>query len=54
MDYIAFKPIGIIYSQHVEPEKTPIQPVYAEGCEGKIKVYQEYAEGLKDLSGFVY
>ncbi len=52
MDQINYKPIGIIYSPHKESEKTPIQPVYAQGIKGRVEVYPEYVEGLKDLEGF--
>lgn len=49
---IVFVPIGIIHSQHVRPEDTPIQPVYAAGCPGTALLFPEYAEGLKDIDGF--
>jgi len=52
MEQMTYSPIGIIHSPHKEPEKTPIQPVYAQGITGKIEVYPEYVEGLKDLEGF--
>lgn len=46
------QPIGVIHSEHTVPEKTPIQPIYAAGCEGTVDVFPEYAEGLKDLETF--
>lgn len=49
---IAYAPIGVIRSGHTEPEKTPIQPVYSEGCEGRAEVFPEFAAGLRDLEGF--
>lgn len=49
---IEHRPIGVIYSEHTAAEKTPIQPVYAKGCKGRVEVYPEFAEGLKDLGGF--
>lgn len=49
---IRCKPIGVIHSEHMIPEETPIQPVYAKGCKGRVEVFPEYAEGLKDLDGF--
>lgn len=49
---IEFTPIGIIRSEHICAERTPIQPVYARGCEGRVEVRQEFAEGLLDLDGF--
>ncbi len=49
---LAFTPIGVIRSGHTEADDTPIQPVFAEGCAGRVEVLSEYAEGLKDLAGF--
>jgi len=46
------KPIGIIRSEHREPGKTPIQPVYCPECEGRVIVAPEYTEGLADIEGF--
>lgn len=39
---IAFKSIGVILSEHVAAERTPIRPAYARGCQGK-------AEGSRKL-----
>ena len=52
MDEIKYKPIGIIHSPFKEPKGTPIQPAAAKGIEGKVEVFPEYAEGLKDVEGF--
>ncbi|MCU0577820.1 MAG: tRNA (N6-threonylcarbamoyladenosine(37)-N6)-methyltransferase TrmO [Desulfobacterota bacterium] len=49
---LTYAPIGIIRSPHTDPERTPIQPVYAQGCPGRAEVMPQYAEGLKDLDGF--
>lgn len=49
---IIYRPIGIIHSEHTVAEKTPIQPVYAEGCKGYAEVFPDFTEGLKDLEGF--
>jgi len=49
---IVYKPIGVIRSGHTNPEETPIQPVYAEGCQGQAEVFPEFAAGLYDLEGF--
>lgn len=49
---ITYQAIGIIYSEHTVVENTPIQPVYARGCKGRIEVFPEFAEGLRDLEGF--
>jgi len=44
--------IGIIHSEHSDASKTPIQPVFAKGCRGRIEVFPEFTEGLKDIEGF--
>lgn len=49
---IHFKPIGIIHSPFKQPEGTPIQPQSGRDVEGEVEIFQEYAEGLKDLDGF--
>lgn len=49
---ITYEPIGVIRSCHTDPGKTPIQPVYAMGCEGRAEVRPEFAAGLRDLEGF--
>lgn len=52
MQKLTYRPIGIIHSEHTVAEKTPIQPVYAQGCKGQVEVFTEFAEGLEDLEGF--
>ena len=52
MQELTYRPIGIIHSEHTVAEKTPIQPVYAQGSKGQVEVFTEFAEGLKDLEGF--
>lgn len=52
MNEIKYKPIGVIHSPFKEPKGTPIQPAGAKGVEGTVKVFPEYAEGLKDVEGF--
>jgi len=49
---LSYSPIGVIHSEHVAAEKTPIQPVYAVGCKGWAEVFPEFADGLRDLDGF--
>jgi tRNA (adenine37-N6)-methyltransferase len=49
---ITYKPIGVIHSEHVVQNRTPIQPAYASGCKGCVEVFPEWAEGLRDLEGF--
>ncbi len=49
---IIFKPIGIIHSEHKNPKETPIQPVFATDCTGRVEIFTEYQEGLLDIEGF--
>jgi tRNA (adenine37-N6)-methyltransferase len=49
---ITYKSIGVIRSEHVAQDQTPIQPAYASGCMGQVEVFPEFAEGLRDLEGF--
>jgi tRNA (adenine37-N6)-methyltransferase len=49
-----YKAIGVIHSEHTIAEKTPIQPVYAKGCKGQVELFPEFAEGLRDLEGFLH
>jgi len=49
---IEYEPIGIIHSSFRSPEGMPIQPAGAEGITGTVEVFDEFAEGLKDLDGF--
>ncbi len=52
MERLTLEPIGIIHSEHREPGQTPIQPVCAEGSQGRVEVFSEFAEGLDDVEGF--
>ncbi|MCD4770772.1 MAG: tRNA (N6-threonylcarbamoyladenosine(37)-N6)-methyltransferase TrmO [Bacteroidales bacterium] len=52
MNKIEYIQIGIINSPFKEPKGTPIQPIAAQGIDGTVEVFQEYAEGLKDIDGF--
>lgn len=49
---ITYNPIGVIRSEHVAVQETPIQPTYAKGCKGRAEIFPEFAEGLRDLDGF--
>ena len=46
-----FNPIGIIYSEHKEEQKTPIQPIFAKECEGYIEINKEFEEAYTKLWG---
>jgi len=52
MEEICYRPIGIIYSPFKDPKGVPIQPIFAKDIDGKIEIFPEYKEGLKDLDGF--
>lgn len=45
-------PIGIIHTPHARPEETPIQPVFAEGVQGRAEIFPDHSDGLQDLDGF--
>ena len=46
------KPIGKIHTPHKTKEECPIQPFYSSDAEGKIEIFKEYADGLKDIETF--
>ena len=49
---VTYRPIGVIRSPYTVASETPIQPVYAEGTEGRAEILPEFADGLRDLEGF--
>ena len=49
-----FQPIGVIHTPFQETEGMPIQPSGARGIRGTVEVLPEFAEGLKDLDGFLH
>jgi tRNA-Thr(GGU) m(6)t(6)A37 methyltransferase TsaA len=49
---IHYRSIGVIRSPFTTVEGMPIQPAGAEGVQGSVEVFAEYAEGLADLEGF--
>ncbi len=52
MNEITYQPIGIIHSPFKEPKGTPIQPPAARGVKGRVELFSEFVDGLKDLDGF--
>jgi tRNA (adenine37-N6)-methyltransferase len=46
------RPIGVVRSAYHVAEKTPAQPIYAQGCRGTIEIFEDYGEGLSDVEGF--
>ncbi len=51
-DRIAFRPIGVIRSEHIVPQETPVQPVYAKECRGRFEILPEFCDGLQDIDDF--
>jgi len=49
---IVYRSIGIIRTPFKELENMPIQPSGAAGIRGTVELFQEFADGLKDLDGF--
>jgi tRNA-Thr(GGU) m(6)t(6)A37 methyltransferase TsaA len=49
---VTYEPIGVIRSEHLVPAETPIQPIYAKGCTGRVEVFPALEEGGQDLDGF--
>lgn len=52
MEEIVFRPIGIIHSDFKETKGTPIQPASGMKVKGRVEIFPEYTEGLKDIEGF--
>jgi tRNA (adenine37-N6)-methyltransferase len=46
------EPIGFINTPHKAKEECPIQPLYSSEAEGRIEIFKEYADGLKDIETF--
>jgi tRNA (adenine37-N6)-methyltransferase len=46
------EPIGLIHTQFRTKEDCPIQPIFASGSVGRIEVFKEYEQSLKDIEGF--
>ena len=49
---LTLAPIGVIHSEHRDLALTPIQPVCADGCYGRVEVFEAFAQGLVDIEGF--
>jgi tRNA-Thr(GGU) m(6)t(6)A37 methyltransferase TsaA len=52
VDRLELEPIGIIYTEHHDPARTPIQPVCTGGAAGRVVMFSDYVEGLDDVEGF--
>jgi tRNA-Thr(GGU) m(6)t(6)A37 methyltransferase TsaA len=51
-DEVTYRPIGTVRSPHTEPEKTPVQPVFARGIRGTVEVDPQFEEGLAGIESF--
>lgn len=49
---ITYHPIGVIHSQFSKVEGMPIQPSGGSEFDGYVEIFEQFAEGLKDLDGF--
>ncbi len=49
---ITYEPIGIIHTPFGDKTKTPIQGVFAPDSTGKVEVFPQYINGLRDIAGF--
>ena len=47
-----WNPIGIIHSPYATTDDTPIQGIFSPEGIGRIEVFPEYKEGLKDIETF--
>lgn len=53
-DSIIMRPIGVVRSPFCATQGMPIQTVAADGFEGALEVFAEFAPGLRDIEGFEY
>lgn len=49
---IKLRPIGIIHTPYKDSKGMPIQGKFEKGVTGKIELFPEYKQGLKDIEGF--
>jgi tRNA (adenine37-N6)-methyltransferase len=52
IEYVTFHTIGIIHTPFSEPQGTPVSSLAGCGVKGKVEIFEKYAEGLKDITGF--
>ena len=51
-DPVCYRPIGTIRSPWTDTTGMPIQPSGARGVRGSVEIFEEFAGGLKDITGF--
>ncbi|HHE54932.1 MAG TPA: tRNA (N6-threonylcarbamoyladenosine(37)-N6)-methyltransferase TrmO [Caldithrix abyssi] len=49
---ICYEPIGYICTEHKDPNQVPVQPIYAKGFKGYVKLRPEFVAGLEHLEDF--
>ncbi|MCJ7567908.1 MAG: tRNA (N6-threonylcarbamoyladenosine(37)-N6)-methyltransferase TrmO [Anaerolineales bacterium] len=49
---ITFEAIGLIFSPFKDLEAMPIQPTSEASAPGRVEIFPDYVEGLKDVDGF--
>jgi len=49
---ITYEPIGVIHTPFRDKKSVPIQGIYNPDSTGEIEIFPQYAEGLKDITGF--
>jgi len=49
---INYRPIGVVHSPFQQMKGTPIQGIFAPEAEGSVEVFEEFAEGLRDVELF--
>ena len=49
---IKIKPIGIIYTPYKKPKGIPIQGTFNRLIKGRVELFPQYQDGLKDIEGF--
>jgi tRNA (adenine37-N6)-methyltransferase len=52
IESVSFHTIGVIHTPFKETKGTPISSLAGYGVRGTIELFEEYAEGLKDIDGF--
>jgi tRNA (adenine37-N6)-methyltransferase len=46
------EPIGVIHTPFRTKDDCPIQPLYAADQKGRVEIFEQYAQGLKDIETF--
>jgi tRNA (adenine37-N6)-methyltransferase len=52
MRTITYKSIGVIHTPFKRQKDAPAQGCFSQEARGQVELFSEYADGLKDISGF--